>query len=364
MNICTVCGHSLKPNAMFCGQCGASIHDAGNYSPDPAKLRSTSLSTGYAAASIEPIGSNAPAQSIDLMGQWRAAHWVIRLVIVCVVMAVPVILLISSTTGGRDSGGAVVMGLILIPLALGAVIALAQPEPVLGWMDRFTIWAGRKRERSKSKGTFLARWFFRPLYASLSGSATVTRPISAPYLRAGVMVALQFFAVYMAMLIAYAAIIVVLAIVFIILMLWIISAILSGGFSGDSARDYAVRRVVRRSQRRTGILGDEYTQHFDSSGRKAGYTQERKDIFGRPYQQHFTQDGKKVRYTEDRQDLFGDHYQQHFSQDGKKSGYSEDRKDLFGDEYIQHFNEQDRKSGRSEVREDIFGDKYIKHSDD
>jgi hypothetical protein len=322
------------------------------------------------AATLSGVYSNLKTGEVEqaaaeLQRWWWWLHWGIRVAAVTAALGIPLMLFVSSAARSNDPAGSLVVWLFLLPFWSGAIIALARPEPALNRMDRFIGWSAMKRDRSRDKGTFTSRWFFRPFYGSLCGSASVTGFITEPYLRTGVMVALQFFAIYVALMVAYVAIAIVIAIVFIMIMIWILTLMLSEGSSGSgSGSRYVARRIARKSEQRTGLLGNKYAQHYDDEGRKAGYTEQRTGLLGNQYQQHYSQEGDKVGYTEDRTGLFGNQYQQHLDQEGSKSGYSEDRQGLFGNHYVQHYSQEGEKDGRSEVRKDLFGKEYVKHEDE
>jgi len=268
------------------------------------------------------------------------------------------LLFISASDADLTTPGGFVFSLILLPIALGALIALARPDPVPGWMERFVTWSSMKGSQAREKGTFLAKWFFRPFYALLSGSNSITTSMKDPYLRAGSTLALQFFALYLALFVAYAAIMIVIGIAIILFVLWIISLMLSEGLSGGT------RSYSGRSETRETLFGRKYTQHLDSSGNKIGYTEQRTGFFGNQYQQHFSQDGEKTGRTDAREGIFGNQYQQHFDADGSKAGYSESKEGLLGNRYVQQYDQDGEKTRRSELREDFLGRKYVAHEDE
>lgn len=387
MRFCYNCGTQLKDGAKFCGRCGQRT-TAGLEPPTPSfnfasdatpAIQPVQYSIPSRPLPTQPIPTQplTPATTLggifsrlkdgeaeqagrELIRWWHALHWSIRVMVVTIALAALMMLMISQA--GRVNLPAL---FFLVPFGLGAIIALARPEPALGRMERFVRWSAMKRERAKDKGTFVYLWFFRPLYASLCGSATVTGFIKEPYLRTGVIITLQFFTICIALVIAYAAIAVVIAFVALMIALWILSFALSDkSSSGSSVSSYAARRIARRSERRTGFFGNEYQQHYNDEGGKAGYTEQRTDFFGKPYQQHYSQQGDKSGYSEGRTGFLGDQYQQHFDQNGSKAGYSEQNQNFFGTQYVQHHDDQGNKTGRSEVRKDFFGREYVKHEDE
>jgi hypothetical protein len=308
---------------------------------------------------------NAEMAAGELIRWWQALYWPIRVAAVTAVLGVFLMLFFSSAVRTGDAGSNLLASVFLMPIAFGAIVALARPEPALDRMARFIRWSAMKRDRARASDRFVTRWFFRPLYGSLCGSATATVFIKEPYLRTGVMIALQFFAVYVALMIAYAAIAIVVAFVFLMIVIWIMSLILSeGSGGGGSSSRHAVRKIASRSRQRTGFFGNQYIQHQDDQGHNTGYTEQRTDFFGRPYQQHFSQEGGKAGYSEEQQGFFGNRYVQHLNQEGTKAGYSEDRQGFFGNEYLQHYDERGNKAGRSEVRKDFLGNEYVKHEDE
>jgi hypothetical protein len=407
MILCSTCGEGVKENAKFCGACGsraqlattaatpgtwpnrqgASAAQAPLRAVGPAPARETAPFAQAAAPSLSDVYSKLRLGAVnEAAGQlsrwWGALRWEIRLTIVATALALTMLLFISVSGVELNTPGGFVMSLILLPIVLGALVALARPDPVPGWMARFTGWSARKRDRARDKGTFLANWFFRPFYALLCASNSVTAPIKEPYLRAGSTQALQFFALYLALLVAYAAIMVVIAITVIVIVLWIFSLILSEGFSsGSSSRafshvssrrsrddqdsDYAQsRNRSGYTKPATGIFGNKYQQHHNKDGTNAGYSEQQKGIFGNQYTQHYSGDGSKTGYSESQKGIFGNKYTQHHDQDATNAGYSERQKGIFGNEYVQHYDQQGKKTGRSEVRKDIFGNEYVKHENE
>lgn len=112
------------------------------------------------------------------------------------------------------------------------------------------------------------------------------------------------------------------------------------------------------SEKRKDLFGNEYTQHFDDEGRKAGWSETRKDFFGNEYEQHFDKDGGKTGYSENRKGIFGD-YTQHHDRSGRRTGYSEERKGMFGD-YTDHRDQSGRRTGYSAPRQGMFSS-YVRH---
>ena len=383
MVLCSTCGDGLKQGAKFCGVCGAPAPFAsGATTPETwrgqpgmpaAQATQTAMSppaapktapfAQAAAPSLADVYSTLGSGGVDeaakqLSHWWRALRWEIRLTIVATALALTMLLFIFASGVDLNTSGGFVLSLILLPVVLGALVALARPDPVPGWMARFIGWSAMKRDRAREKGTFLAKWFFRPFYGLLCGSNSATASIKEPYLRAGSTLALQFFALYLALFVAYAAIMVVIGIAIIVFVFWIISLMLSEGFSSGS------RGYSGRSETRETLFGRKYTQHLDSSGNKTGYTEQRTGLFGNQYQQHFSQDGEKTGRTDAREGLFGNQYQQHSDADGSKAGYSENKESLFGSRYVQDYDQDGEKTGRSEVREDLLGRKYVAHEDE
>jgi len=390
MMICSDCAAPLKDGAKFCGVCGAQTTANLPATPSrgpaaaaaPARIlaptpeaRLAPLETKPMPATLAPpptlahtyecirLGEYDQAAS-ELLRWWHSLHWAIRVAAITVLLALVCIGLFSTLARDLREGGLVMLALLLVPLSAGAIIALAQPEPMLAVMAGFASWTAMKRDRARDKGTFLARWFFRPFYGALSGSAQLTGFIHPPYLRAGATVALQGFAFYLALLVAYVAIALLVAIVFIMIALWLFSLMLSQGSSSGSSRSTSrilTRAVARRSERRTDLFGNSYVQHLDEAGRPVGTTRERTDWLGNAYQQHEDQAGKQTGHSQQRNDLFGNAYQQHYTEESKEAGYSENRQDLLGNPYVQHKDEQGHKTGRSEAREDWLGKPYVKH---
>ncbi len=290
---------------------------------------------------------------------WDEVRWEARFVaigmLVCLLLA-----WIYSAAG-------FLLSLLAAPLGVCALVAVARPTPAPKRVDGFVRWADDKRQRALAKGTFFAKWVMRPFYATLSGSARLTAAIKDPYLRAGVTITLQTYAVFLALFIVSAAIYAILVLLCMALVLWIIAYALSegGGSRGGSTVASAFRRGFSgRSETRTDFWGDQYQQHHDANYDKAGYTEQRTDLWGDQYQQHFSQQGDKTGHSEGREDFLGDPYTQHYNQQGEKTGYSERKEDWLGGEYTQHYDQHGNRIGRSEERTDLFGDKYTKHEDE
>lgn len=115
------------------------------------------------------------------------------------------------------------------------------------------------------------------------------------------------------------------------------------------------------SGRRTGFLGDKYTQHYAQSGSKAGYSENRSGILGDSYTQHYDRDSSKSGYSKNKASILGNSYTQHHDQSGSKIGRSEKRTSLLGDSYTQHYDNTGNKAGYSEKKTDIFGSEYWQH---
>lgn len=407
MILCSTCGERLKQGAKFCGVCGAPApFAAGATRPQTwpsqpgmpaAQATQTAMSppaapktapfAQAAAPSLADVYSTLGSGSVNeaakqLSHWWSALRWEIRLSIVAPALALMMLLFISASGVDLSTPGGFVLSLILLPIVLGALVALARPDPVPGWMARFIGWSAMKRDRATEKGTFLAKWFFRPFYGLLCSSNSITASIKEPHLRAGSTLALQFLALYLALFVAYAAIMVVIGIAIIVFVFWIISLMLSEGFSsGSTSRTYS--RISSRRSRddtesdypqsgkrsgyttpATGIFGNKYQQHHNKDGTNAGYSEQQKGIFGSQYTQHYADDGSKAGYSEGQKGIFGNQYTQHHDQDATNAGYSERQKGIFGNEYIQHYDQEGNKTGRSEVRKDIIGNEYVKHEDE
>jgi len=262
------------------------------------------------------------------------------------------------------SAAGFVLSLLAAPLGICALIAVARPAPVPDRVDGLVRWAGDKRQKALAKGTFFAKWVMRPFYASLSGEATLTRPIKDRYLRAGVTITLQIYTLYLALFIASVTIYMVLFLLCLAFILWMIAYALSD-HSGSRTMGRAVSwGLSRRSEPKEDIFGRQYTQHYDENYNETGRTETREDIFGRPYQQHISPEGDDTGHSEEREGFFGDRDVQHFNEQGDSAGRSEPREDVFGREYVQHFDKEGNPAGRSEEREDIFGGKYTKHEEE
>ena len=354
MKLCASCGYSLRDEASFCGACGSPITVGATATATVSQPVANAESSSALSDAIAHVKAGEMRQAIsDLLRWWQALRWEIRLAVVTTCVVVLLVILYAS--------GSALLSLLLIPFCPALILTLARPEPMLGKVDRFIQWCALKRDQSKAKGSFLATWFFRPLYAGLSGSATLTAPVKDPYLRAGLTLGLQIFALFLALFVAYAVVMLVIALLFIALMFWIVSFILSEEKSAPNVGRWVTRG---RSETQQDILGNEYAQRYDDQGYKVGYSEKCTDMFGNEYQQHFSQEGKKTGHSEAKTDLLGQPYTQHYDQQGARAGSSEDQTDLLGDPYVQHYDEQGRRAGRSEERTNILGDKYVKHEEE
>ena len=382
MVLCSTCGEGLKQGAKFCGGCGTPASLAGEASgsqtlrgqsgtpaaqPAQKAPRPPFAAEGSTYAQAAPslsdvyttLGSEGIREAAKVLSRWWGAlRWEIRVTVVAAALALTAVLFISASGVDPGTPGGFVFSIVLLPIVLGALVAVARPDPVPGWIARFIAWSAMKRRLATEKGSFPAKWFFRPFYGLLCSSSSITSSIREPYLCAGATLALQFFAVYVALFAVYAAIMVVIAVAVILFVFWFISLMLSEGFSSGS------RRYSGRSETRETLFGRKYTQHFDSSGEKAGYTEQRAGLFGNQYQQHFSQDGEKTGRTDARESLFGNKYQQHYDGDGSKAGYSENKEGLLGNRYVQEYDQDGEKTRRSELREHLLGGKYVAHEDE
>lgn len=299
-------------------------------------------------------------EALDLLRLWwQELRWEIRLAVVATVVTL-LLAWIFSTAGG-------VAALLVLPLGICALIAIARPTTVPAKVDGFVQRMNERRQRALAKGTFFGKWVARPFYASLSGSASLTAPIKDPYLRAGTTITVQSYAVYLALAIASIAIYAALILACLAFVLWIIAYALSD-HSGSRTVSTVSRAVSwgmsGRSEEREDVFGRQYTQHYDDEYNQTGSTETRQDVFGRDYRQNISPEGDYTGHSEQREDIFGNPYTQRFNEQGDQVGHSEEREDVFGRKYVQHFDEEDNPVGRSEERENIFGQKYTKHDEE
>lgn len=313
-------------------------------------------STNVNAGTRETIASAARR----LSGQWKAAHWAIRVAVVTGALATLLALLPPD-----------VIPLFVVfgfPVLVGSVIALARPHPVTAWIDRtLTVYAAR-RDKAAAKGTLPSRWFFRPLYAVLHSSAGWMRGIQDPYLRSGMTIAIQIYWLYAALFVAYIAIGVVIAIAMLLLTLWIMSKVLSQDWSARPSRTASPDRFrssrafgAARSREREGTWGNKYVEHLDERGDVVATTSEKESFFGNKYQETVSKDGERIGRSEEREGFWGSKYTQHYDGDGEKSGRSEAREGFLGNEYVQHYDQDGNKAGTSEARDGFLGQKYVEH---
>jgi hypothetical protein len=115
---------------------------------------------------------------------------------------------------------------------------------------------------------------------------------------------------------------------------------------------------MSRSEKKTDAWGNEYTQHYDDSGNKIGWSETKTGAWGNSYEQHYDSDGSKSGWSETNTDAWGGSYGQHYDQDGDKSGWSEAETDAWGGHYDQHYEQDSTKRGWSQSRTDAWGNPY------
>lgn len=294
---------------------------------------------------------------------WRALRWEVRSIIVGAALGLLLIWVFATMSW--------LAGLLALPLVVGAWIAVARPAPVPQGVANFALRAEGRRERAAAKGTFFAKWIWRPFQASLSGAAKLTAGLQDPYQRAGATVALQMYAVCLALALAYITVYAVLVLLCIAVSIWVLAYMFADQRGGGGSRlvsraisDSVSRRMAARSEQREDFLGNPYTQHYDDQGNPIGRTETREDFLGNQYQQHISAEGDNIGRSEEREGFFGNRYVQHLDAQSDAAGHSEEREGLFGDKYTQHFDAEGNPTGRSETREDFFGKKYVKHDED
>jgi len=207
----------------------------------------------------------------ELHRGWQSLRWEVRSAIVGTLAGLLLIWAVSAMGW--------LIGLLAIPLMVGAVIALSRPTPVPSSVDGFVHWADGKRQQAAVKGSFFAKWVMRPFYAGLSGSGGLTAPIPDPYLRAGTTIAVQSYAVYLALAVASIAIYLVLLLACIAFVLWVIAYAFSersgGGFVSRAVSqsvsqqltDYSESREERfRQERSHGSPEDVMVDHSEEHG--------------------------------------------------------------------------------------------------
>jgi uncharacterized protein len=120
---------------------------------------------------------------------------------------------------------------------------------------------------------------------------------------------------------------------------------------------------MSKSEKKTDIWGDEYIQHYDDQGNKAGTTRVETDMWGDRYEQHRDSDGNMTGHTTHETDMWGDRYEQHRDSDGNKTGYSTHETDMWGDRYEQHRDSDGNMTGHTTHETDMWGDRYKHHRD-
>lgn len=115
---------------------------------------------------------------------------------------------------------------------------------------------------------------------------------------------------------------------------------------------------MSKSETKKDMWGNEYTQHYDDSGNKTGWSENRNDAWGNSYEQHYDQSGDKTGWTESKSDSWGSDYSQHYDSDGEKSGWSGSESDAWGNDFDQHYDNESTKTGWSESKRDSWGNNY------
>lgn len=353
MKLCSSCGYSLRDETGFCDVCGASItlEPTATFSPSAASHGSSAT---LSDAVIHLKAGEVKQTAADLLSWWQALRWEIRLAVVAACLAIPLLLLIYIS-------GGFFLSLLLLPLYPMALLTLARPEPLIAKIYRFIEWCDLQRDKSKAKETFLAKWFFSPVYAGFSGSAKLTTSIKDPYLRTGLTLGIQISALFLALFVVYIVVILILVLLFLAFVFWIISFMLKGEKAAPNVGQWFTQG---HSERHFDVFGNEYAQHYDEQERMSGYSENRTDIFGNTYQQHFSQEGEMTGHSEQTTDVFGNPYTQHYDAQDAQAGHSQETSDWLGNPYVQLYNKQEEQAGRSEARTDIFGNEYVKHEEE
>ena len=258
------------------------------------------------------------------------------------------------------SGGAAAWTLVLTPLILGALIALARIPALATRTEPWGDWFGVRRARAQGATGRFSRFFLGPMFASASGIWKLSRNVSDPHLRAGVRVAALLYLAGLALgtlvIIGYVLVLIVVIIIAIIITFWLLSYALEGGSSSGSR--------VARSVRKTGFFGGQKTVHYNEVGSKLGESRQTTDFFGRPRTEHFDALGRQTGRSEAETDFFGDERVVHRDEHGRKVGMSRPEVGLFGDEKIVHYDERGYKTGESRHRKGLFGDDVVEHFDE
>jgi hypothetical protein len=171
--------------------------------------------------------------------------------------------------------------ILLLPLFAGLVLPLFRPERLQAWIDGRADKIAERRARARSGTGTIDRWWRRPYYAGLAAIWSLTGRIRDNYLRAGLRMTLLVYFIWMALLVALAAIyavmvvvVILLVLAFMLLILWFfLRAMLGGGSSsswswsgGGSTREegnpYAETTVYK-----PGLFFDDPVLRIDSEGR-------------------------------------------------------------------------------------------------
>jgi hypothetical protein len=115
------------------------------------------------------------------------------------------------------------------------------------------------------------------------------------------------------------------------------------------------------SIKKKGLLGGEYTETRDDTGRKLSESREKVGFLGEPYTETQDDTGRKVGESSTKQDVWGDEYTEARDNEGRKIGESRTKKDIWGDEYTETRDSEGRKVGESRSKKDIWGDDYTEH---
>lgn len=118
---------------------------------------------------------------------------------------------------------------LLMPIIIGAVVALAKPKPAVSWTDKLNDWIIEKRGKFAEKDDTLSKYFFRPLFWGLYKIIEWTgKKFEDEFVRSGVRITLVLYFIAVTAFVAYIMIVVIIAIIILVLLLWIISRILFG----------------------------------------------------------------------------------------------------------------------------------------
>lgn len=222
MSYCADCGAVLTDEAdeRYCESCGSPVDEGG-------------ISAGmHRRFDVLPTVAKLVQQDVVRVTPTAAAA---ALLVVC----------------GHTLAG--MMGIALVmPLAVGSVVAGARPARLPGWLDAFESWAQRRLSATRTNRGRLSRWFLRPWLAGLVALRGATARVKDPFTRSGVRIAAYLYFSWLVAFAVYVLLVIIAVIVWIAVMLALVAVCLwialrfidmesPGGYSLPSSRGHTPR---------------------------------------------------------------------------------------------------------------------------